>query len=367
LDGLRLIEAGWQFQSITDQETGSEQESGLETGDSPKNSLQQDVQLLWCRSWAEEREYGPIWRRLQPMLQPRPGPSREKRQPPPPPLPPPLKESEPPLPPATYQPPPPQATEEDKSAVSALPVKTPPAAPPRPALAELTAYWPIHRRAIGYGWQALRRTRSNGDQTVLDLAATVEQVARQGYLTTPVYCPEERAHTHLALFIDCEGSMMPFHPLARDFVAAAERAALEGLLGRLDVFYFHNVIGDDLYLDSRLSKLVRTVDRQTRAERPAKLEESIAHFRRETNIVIFSDAGAARGHRSLNRITMTEEMLSALSQKSTLMVWLNPMPQRRWQKTSAKIIASLAPMFEVDKLGFNDAIKTLRGKSKRIA
>jgi uncharacterized protein with von Willebrand factor type A (vWA) domain len=50
-----------------------------------------------------------------------------------------------------------------------------------------------------------------------------------------------------------------------------------------------------------------------------------------------------------------------MRRRSTLIAWLNPMPQSRWQGSSAEILAYLVPMFAMDRLGFGDAIAALRG------
>jgi uncharacterized protein with von Willebrand factor type A (vWA) domain len=85
-------------------------------------------------------------------------------------------------------------------------------------------------------------------------------------------------------------------------------------------------------------------------------------------VLIFSDAGAARGGYSEERYELTKEFLTKLKQKVRYIAWLNPMPHSRWNKTTAGEIARLLPMFEVSRPGVQDAIvycadaqRTLKG------
>lgn len=90
--------------------------------------------------------------------------------------------------------------------------------------------------------------------------------------------------------------------------------------------------------------------------------EVFAHCSGYTSVLIVSDAGAARGHRSLQRIQATTEALFHLKQHTSLIAWLNPMPKERWSGSSAQIIAHLVLMYQMDLDGFNNAIDVVRGQ-----
>jgi hypothetical protein len=81
-----------------------------------------------------------------------------------------------------------------------------------------------------------------------------------------------------------------------------------------------------------------------------------------TVVLIFSDAGAARGGYSEECIELTEAFLTQLRQRVRYIAWLNPMPQKRWFGTTAGEIARLLPMFEMTRRGLQDAIAVLRGR-----
>ncbi|WP_414579694.1 hypothetical protein [Anabaena sp. CCY 9402-a] len=72
---------------------------------------------------------------------------------------------------------------------------------------------------------------------------------------------------------------------------------------------------------------------------------------RRTAVLIFSDAGAARGGYSEERYELTREFITQLQHHVRYIAWLNPMPRKRWFGTTAGEIAHLVPMFEVSRRG----------------
>lgn len=208
-------------------------------------------------------------------------------------------------------------------------------------------YFPVTAREMKQNWRYLRRMVREGPATELDVELTVKKIGREGVLLEPVLLPERINRTELLLLIDQGGSMVPFHALARRLV---ETAVGGGRLGHAGVFYFHNVPLRHLYLNSTLS--------ESRA-----VQQVIHQLRRERTVVMFfSDAGAARGGLNPERIAQTKKFLHALETNARRIAWLNPMPQTRWDVTSAAEIAHLVPMFEFTRHGMDQAIDVLRGR-----
>ena len=73
-----------------------------------------------------------------------------------------------------------------------------------------------------------------------------------------------------------------------------------------------------------------------------------------------SDGGAARGYRHRERVSATTEVIWEIQQHTNLIAWLNPVPQLRWNSTTAKIISHLVPMFPMNREGLIQAISTLQ-------
>jgi uncharacterized protein len=214
-------------------------------------------------------------------------------------------------------------------------------------LLELRSYYPVSRRSMTYGWRMLRRIVADGARVVLDVPGTVAAVTGQGYYLGPVYQRRRRNDARLVMLVDQNGSMMPFHRFTRDLV---ETARQESRLAQenVQVFYFQNVPVMTVYRDMYLMK-------------PIALQEVLDGCDGDTSVLVVSDAGAARGVRRQERIQGTTRFLRKLRRRTSLIAWLNPMAERRWEGSSAEILAYLVPMFQMDRAGFADAVSALRG------
>lgn len=310
-------------------------------------ALRQIGRLLWCKSFREAADYEEIFDTAL-AASPRPAakrslpkPETEMVPPPPPPEQPPAE----PPPKTAPSEPPKRGTE-----LTALPLHSPVQPHATEVGEELRAYWPVSRRSMIYTWRYLRRPVKDGPRNVLNLAETVERTARQGLFLQPVFERRETNHAHLVLLVDQEGSMVPFHRFTRDLVETAGR---ESSIGQVDVAYFHNVPPHSVFRDPHLTE-------------PIPLDRALGGCTPDSSILVVSDAGAARGYRDLRRIRSCTEFLVGLQRLTTLIAWLNPMPQHRWSGTTAELIAYLVPMFQMDPDGFSHAVDVLRGQPLRL-
>lgn len=294
--------------------------------------------LLWCKGeadrWRLNQAYETAQRQTaQPPLSEQPPPEnldeQEHRK----------QELPPPRPPEPVQTP-----AKPGQAFGVVPTRAPPVNPSEERRPDY--HYPLSRRDMRYAWRYLRRVVADGPCDVLDVAATVEQVARQGFYLAPVLRRRERNHAHLVLMFDHLGSMIPFHHYLRGL---AETAQNESGLGRVEVYYFQNVPGDALYTDALLQKEQTPI-----AEVLASLDETSA-------VLVVSDAGAARHHNELERILASLEFLDLLRGKTRHVAWLNPMPETRWRGNSAESLARHVPMFPMNQDGLSQAVDSLRG------
>ncbi|HEY9626107.1 MAG TPA: hypothetical protein V6C84_02290 [Coleofasciculaceae cyanobacterium] len=208
-------------------------------------------------------------------------------------------------------------------------------------------YLPVTQRQMKQSWRYLRRMVREGLATELDIEATVRQIARDGVLLEPMLTPPRVNRTELLLLIDQDGSMVPFHSLS---VRLAETTQRGGQLGQAGIYYFHNCPVDYLYHDfwHQQAELVPNILTQLRRDR--------------TVVLIFSDAGAARGGLNFKRVSLTTAFLRRLKRHVRYVAWLNPMPKNRWTGTTAGEIARYVPMFEGTRQGLDQAIDALRGR-----
>jgi uncharacterized protein len=213
----------------------------------------------------------------------------------------------------------------------------------------LTDYLPVTQRQMKQSWRYLRRFVREGVPTELDVAATVRHIAQNGMLLNPVLVPPRRNQTELLLLIDQDGSMVAFHSLS---VRLMETASRGGRLGDAGVYYFHNCPIDYLYHDPK-------------HQQAEPLRDWFGQVSRSRSVVlIFSDAGAARGGANPERIAETKKFLAELRPQVRYVAWLNPLPKARWEGTSAEAIAQLTPMFEISRQGMDGAISALRGRGR---
>ncbi|MHC5854504.1 hypothetical protein [Nostoc sp.] len=217
---------------------------------------------------------------------------------------------------------------------------------PLSSFIESNEYFPMTSRQMKQSWRYLRRFIREGPPIELDVEATVQQMSRQGMLLHPVLKPRRVNRNELLLLVDQDGSMAPFHSLSERL---AETAIQGGRLGKAGIYYFHNCPSQHLYHDPyhQVAESIREV--------LAKLHSEYA------GILIFSDAGAARGAFSRERLDLTAEFLDQLRQKLRHIAWLNPVPRDRWTGTAGEI-AKIVPMFEFNRQGLTQAIDVLRGK-----
>ena len=208
-------------------------------------------------------------------------------------------------------------------------------------------YLPVTQRQMKQSWRHLRRMVREGSETELDVDGTVERIARDGILLEPVLVARRTNRTELVLLIDQDGSMVSFHSLS---ARLAETALRGGRLGKAGIYYFHNCPIGHLYHDP--------------AHYGAEpIEAVFAGLRRDRTVVlIFSDAGAARGGLNLERAKLTATFLQQLNQQVRDVAWLNPVPKPRWATSTAREIARHVPMFEATRPGLDGAIDALRGR-----
>ena len=308
------------------------------------DSLKQSLKLIWCNSRSEQRQFEPIWDEAVSAARPSEVVIREDNSEPTP-----AQETNL-VPPRIEKPKGSTLLQDSPQEVidaAAQPIKSPftPAEVDHPL--DLQSYWPVSRRSLSYSWRYLRRNMPEGPADIVDVSATISKTAQQGFYLEPVMEQRDYNRAQLLLLIDQNGSMMPIHQFTREIVDTALHES--GLpKGQVTVCYFQNVPSDYVYTDTFLTE-------------PVALSTVLDACNLDTSVLVVSDGGAARGFRRLDRIRSTTRFLRRLRQTTTLCAWLNPVPQSRWEGSSAEIMANLVPMFQMDDDGLSNAIDVVRG------
>jgi len=205
-------------------------------------------------------------------------------------------------------------------------------------------YYPLTGRRMKQNWRSLRQVKREGAKREFDLEGTIEETTEKGYLEELMYRSPRENKTLLISLFDNSPSMVAFFELGDQLVSTASRY---NHIGTHEVYYFHNCPARFLYRDKEHD-----------------LEESLSEIedKAHSSILIFSDAGAARGLVVPERVEATIRFLSKL--KNHKVAWLNPMPRHRWANTSAEYIALYVNMFSTTAEEFSNAIKLLKSRFK---
>ncbi len=204
-------------------------------------------------------------------------------------------------------------------------------------------------------WRRLRQTtrvpvQSNTQRRSLevDIPKAIAAIERDGILWSIPWQPQRVDLTELALFIDFNGSMIPFHRACDRLVQTIEPE----YFARVEPYYYQNVPYG--YLRS-----------QGRTGPSRDLGEVLHSLSRQWTVaVVISDTGAAQQTYQSRRVERTQTFLNQLAERVRWIFWLNPVPEDRWQDTTAEDVKAYlqtigGDMFQLSQVGIDSAIATL--------
>ena len=210
-------------------------------------------------------------------------------------------------------------------------------------------------RNIKVALRRLRRFAREGAADELDIDATIDGTARQGWLDIQMR-PERHNAVKLLLFLDVGGSMDPHIKLCEELFSAATAE-----FKNLEFFYFHNCLYEGVWKDNRRRfaertptwdvlhkyghdyKVIFVGDASMSPYEITHPGGSVEHFNEE--------AGAVWMHRVTNTYPAA--------------AWLNPVPEKHWTYSqSAAIMKELmnGRMFPLTLDGLDDAMRELSRK-----
>jgi uncharacterized protein with von Willebrand factor type A (vWA) domain len=211
----------------------------------------------------------------------------------------------------------------------------------------------IGTRNIKVALRRLRKFAREGAAEELDLPGTIRGTARQGWLDIKMR-PERRNAVKVLAFFDIGGSMDAHVQQAEDLFSAAKSE-----FKRLEYFYFHNMIYEQVWKDNRrrMSEVTPTWD--------------ILHkFPADHRVVIVGDAAmspyevAMRG----GSVEHWNEEPGAVWLKRVAdiyphLVWINPTAEKYWEfSQSTKMIQEIIGedrMFPMTLSGLENAMREL--------
>jgi len=210
-------------------------------------------------------------------------------------------------------------------------------------------------RNIKIALRRLRRFAREGATDELDLDATIEGTAKQGWLDIHMR-PERRNAVKVLLFLDVGGSMDPHIKLVEELFSAATAE-----FKNLEFFYFHNCLYEGLWKDNSRRWTQRT-----------PTWDILHKYGHDYKIVFVGDAAMSPyeiSHPGGSVEHFNEESGAVWLQRVVntypATVWLNPTPERQWDYSgSTKLIRQLmnGSMYPLTLGGLEDAMRELTRK-----
>ena len=210
-------------------------------------------------------------------------------------------------------------------------------------------------RNIKIALRRLRRFARDGAADELDIDATIDGTARQGWLDVRMRA-ERRNAVKLLLFLDVGGSMDPFVTLCEELFSAAT-----GEFKNLEFFYFHNCPYEGVWKDNRRRFAERT-----------PLWDVLHKFGHDYKLIFVGDASMSPyeiTHPGGSVEHFNEEPGAVWMQRLTTTypsaAWLNPVPESQWgYSQSVRILRELMTdrMYPLSLAGLDDAMRELTRK-----
>jgi len=210
-------------------------------------------------------------------------------------------------------------------------------------------------RNIKIALRRLRRFAREGAADELDLDATIDGTARQGWLDIHMR-PERHNAVKVLLFLDVGGSMDPFIKLMEELFSAATSE-----FKNLEFFYFHNCIYEGVWKDNRRRWSQRT-----------KTWDVLHKYGHDYKVIFVGDAAMSPyeiSHPGGSVEHMNDEAgavwLERFRTTYPATVWINPTPERQWEySSSTKLIQELmhGAMYPLTLEGLDDAMRELTRK-----
>ncbi len=210
-------------------------------------------------------------------------------------------------------------------------------------------------RNIKVALRRLRRFAREGAADELDLEATIEGTARQGWLDIQMR-PERHNAVKLLLFLDVGGSMDPHIKLCEELFSAATSE-----FKKLEFFYFHNCLYEGVWKDNRRRFTERT-----------PTWDVLHKFGHDYKLVFVGDASMSAyeiTHPGGSVEHFNEEPGAVWMQRIVntypAAAWLNPLPEAHWgYSQSTRLIRELMQdrMYPLTLAGLDDAMRELGRK-----
>lgn len=207
-------------------------------------------------------------------------------------------------------------------------------------------------RQMQVALKQLRNLKRLGAEEELDLDETIDQTCRNGGEIELVFCPPRQNNAKVLLLMDAGGSMMPYTHLVERLFSAAHQATH---FKDVQYYYFHNCVYEQLYTDIRMNQRVSTT--------------TLLHILdADYKVILVGDAymapeellhpgGALYYYHHNDTPGLT--WLRRIQEHFRACIWLNPMSEVQWNRTTVHLVRQVFPMFALTLDGLEHGIRHL--------
>jgi uncharacterized protein with von Willebrand factor type A (vWA) domain len=214
----------------------------------------------------------------------------------------------------------------------------------------------LDHRHMQMALKRLRHLQRLGYDEELDLDETVHETCQNGGEIEIIFRPPRKNNAKVLLLMDVGGSMLPYTALVERLFSAAHQATH---FKDFQYYYFHNCLYEHLYTDIGLNKKIATT---------TVLHTMAADYK----VILVGDAymapeelvepgGAIYSYH--NNATPGIEWLRCVQAHFQACIWLNPMPERHWDRPSIALIRTVFSMYELTLEGLDRAVRHLVRKA----
>ena len=208
-------------------------------------------------------------------------------------------------------------------------------------------------RNLKMALRRLRRWVREASDLELDLADTIRSTARNGGFLDIKEVPERHNAVKVLMLFDVGGSMDQHVELCAQLFSAAGNE-----FKHLEYYYFHNYVYESVWHEN-----------ERRTEDKLPLRHLLQKFPRDYKLIIVGDADMGR-HEISDRGGSVEHFnaepgevwMRRLTEQFRSVVWLNPLPESRWQDSASIQLAKRlvdGQMFFLSDKGLESAMKYL--------
>ncbi|MCF0072924.1 caspase family protein [Dyadobacter sp. CY261] len=205
---------------------------------------------------------------------------------------------------------------------------------------------PFTTRKVTQMWRKVPTYFIDKPTAKLDAPALIQQLVTDGVIHKPEYKTEKTENQQIVWLTDHDGSMNPFRAWEASLLQAITNnpgnRPIKDHATNFDRYYFHDcpIVNSDtnnfrLFSDTSHTKLVDW-----------SKELNKHKWNKHTQVIIFSDAGAAHKKLDFGLIRQMHELCKIIRQTTSRILWINPV--RKTDDSSAQYISYFVTMIYPD-------------------